>query len=53
MIKQSLKHNNWNKKYIQVIKSRLDDAEEWIIKLEDRVVEITQTEEKTEKKRFF
>ena len=36
------------KNTLEGIKSRLDDREEWISKLEDRIVEITQAEQKKE-----
>ena len=38
-------YNNWNKNTLELINSRLDDTEEQINKLEDRVVEITQPEQ--------
>ena len=38
-------YNNWNKNTPELINSRLDDTEEQISKLEDRVVEITQAEQ--------
>ena len=38
-------YNNWNKNTLELINSRLDDTEEQISKLEDRVVEITQAEQ--------
>ena len=38
-------YNNWNKNTLELINSRLDDTEEQISKLEDRVVEITQPEQ--------
>ena len=39
------------KNTLEGINSRLNDTEEWIRKLEDRVVEITETEEKKRKKK--
>ena len=44
------KCDNWNKKCTGRINSKLDDTEEQVSKLEDRVVEITQAEQKKEKK---
>ena len=38
-------YNTWNKNTLELINSRLDDTEEQISKLEDRVVEITQPEQ--------
>ena len=38
------------KNTLEGIKGRLDDTEEWISDLKDRVVEITQAEQKNEKK---
>ena len=43
-------YNNWNKTTLEEINSRLDDTEEWMTELEDRVVEITQAEEEKEKR---
>ena len=44
-------YSNWNKKNrLEGINSRLDDEEEWISDLEDRVVEITQAEQKKKKR---
>ena len=40
------------KNTLEGINSRLNDTEEWITKLEDRVVEITATEEKTKKNKW-
>ena len=38
--------NNWNEKHSRKeINSRIIEAEEWISKLEDRVVEITTAEQ--------
>ena len=38
------------KNALEGINSRLDDTEEWVSKLEDQVVEITQAEQKRKKK---
>ena len=38
------------KNTVEGIRSRLNDAEEWIVQLENRVVEITDAEQKKEKK---
>ena len=43
-------YNNWNNNTLEGINSRLDDKEEQISKLEDRVMEITQAELKKEKR---
>ena len=40
------------KNTLEIIKSRLDDTEEWIRDMEDKIVEITQSEEQKEKKNF-
>lgn len=38
-------YSNWNgKKKLETINSRLDNSEEWIGDLEDKIVEITQSE---------
>lgn len=43
-------NNDWNEKYIiEGINSRLEDEEEWISDLEDRLEEGTQTEQQREK----
>lgn len=39
-------HNNWNENALKGINSRLNDIEKHIDELEDRVVEITETEHK-------
>ena len=39
------------KNTLEGINSRMDDTEEWISKLEDRVVEITEAEQKKNKKK--
>ena len=39
------------KNTLEGINSRLDDAEEWISDLEDRIVEITQSEGQKRKKK--
>lgn len=38
--------NSQNKKYTDGSNSRIDDAEKWMSDLEDRVMEITQMEQK-------
>lgn len=38
------------KNILEVLISRLDETEEWIRDLEDRAVELTQTEQQKEKK---
>ena len=46
-------YKNWknnNNKTLEGINSRLDDTLEWICELEDRVVNITQAEQKKEKR---
>ena len=42
-------YNNWNEK-IEEIKSKINEAKEWISELEDRVVEISAIEKKKMKK---
>ena len=44
-------YNSWKKNTLEVINSRLGDTKKEFSKLEDRVVEITQAEQK-EKKRI-
>ena len=39
-------YNNWNKNTLEGINSRSDDTEEQLSELEDRVVEITEGEQK-------
>ena len=41
------------KNTLEGINSRLDDTEEWISELEERIVEITQAEQKKRKKNFL
>ena len=43
-------HNNWNEKYTRRINNRITEAEEWIIELEDKIVEITAEEQNKEKR---
>ena len=53
-IKKSIrnkKYNNGNEKYTKRINKRLNNTEEWISKLENTVVEITEAEAKKKKKR--
>ena len=47
-----LKSTTEIKNTLERINSRLDDTEEWISKLEDRVLEITQAEQKKENKNY-
>ena len=42
-------YNNWNEKHTRGINSRLSDTEECISDLEDRIMEITQSEQQKEK----
>ena len=44
-------YNNWNEKHTRGINSRLGDTQECISDLEDRIMEITQSEQK--EKQFF
>ena len=39
-------YNNWNKNTLELINSRLDNTEEQISNLEDKVVENNQAEQK-------
>ena len=41
------------KNTLEGLNGRLNDTEEWISKLEDRVVEITDAEQKKRKKRIL
>lgn len=41
-------YNKWNEKYLEGIKSKLNDTAEWISELDYRVVEITDSEQKNE-----
>ena len=38
-------HNYWIKNTLEVINSRISEAEEWISELEDKMVEITSEEQ--------
>ena len=46
-------YNNWNEKHTRGINSRLGDTQECISNLEDRIMEITQSEQQKEKQFFF
>ena len=50
--KQTMMNNTINeiKNSLEGINSRITEAEEWISDLEDKIVEITATEQKKEKK---
>ena len=43
-------YHNWNEKYTTWNQQQLDNAEEWISDLEERVEEITMLQSKTEEK---
>ena len=43
-------HNNWNETYTRRVNNRLYEAEEQIRELEDKVMELTQTEQEKEKR---
>ena len=43
-------YNNWKEKYTRRI-NRINEAEEWISELEERIVKITVTEQMKEKKK--
>lgn len=40
------KYNNWNKKLLESLKCKFWQAEEWIIELEDKTLEIITSEGK-------
>ena len=44
VLKTRVEQNNWNEKYIRV-NSRLNDTEKCISDLEDRMMEMTQSED--------
>ena len=46
----TIEEYNWNKNTLELINSRLDDTEELFSKLEGRVIEITEPEQKQENK---
>ena len=45
-----IKIKNWNEKHTRRNHNRINEAEEWITELEDKLVEITTTEENKGKK---
>ena len=46
----SWKYNNWNKTILDGINSRFNDTEEQIKELENRVLDITEAEQKSKRK---
>ena len=49
-MRRDAKYNNWNKNSLEAANSRIQEAEEQTRMVEDRLVEITDAEQKREKR---